>query len=412
MTRDTILHYFYQHFSMHFEVNDTIEELFFNANRIYFPYSGEHFFRSKKPKPTSIQWKIWDNENLPILFDPSTKKEWYTIEEDKLIFNYDLPSMIFYFLSGWQEEHCKTTDKFGRFPYSESIQKEYGLATLPIVNYYFFILQKAIEAFLQHPIPLKQHYQLNITHDIDLINSGWKSEIKKQLLKGQLLEAVKTTCLKITKGKDPLQNVEEIMAFEKTHRIKSTFYFLPTNDYKNGIQNADYSLDEPYIQRVIKQIKEDSDFELGLHTPSTSQLNTNQIIEYTQALGGNIATNRFHYLAFQQKDLAHFEKTDITTDSSLGFAEQIGFRHGTAWPFHPFDFEKNNAMTILEIPLVAMDVSLTNYQYMNLSESKAIEAINALILETKKVSGTLTILWHNDKFDFFKSVLPKIHQKL
>ncbi len=407
MKREIILQYVYQHFAMNFEVNGSIETLFFNSEQLFFPNTGESFFNSKQPKPNVIKWKKWAAENLPLLFDSTTHNEWFELKEGKLIFNYDLPSMIFYFLSGWQEEHCTVTDKFRRFPYSESIQKEQGFVTLPVVNYYFFILQKGFEKLIQQPIPLKQQYRLNITHDIDLVNSGWKSAIKKQLLKGSLWSAVTTAYLKLVKNIDPYQNLKEIIEYEKAKKLNSTFYLIPTNDEHQGIQNADYSLNDSYIQQIINTIREEPGFELGLHTPASIQLNTKRIIEYTQALGGNISSNRFHYLALQQSDLAYFEGTGIITDSSLGFAEHIGFRHGSAWPFHPFNFDTNKAMLILEIPLMVMDATFTNSNYMNLNEKEVYTAIQKITTEVQKVNGTLTVLWHNDKFNFYKSIISK-----
>ncbi len=407
MKREIILKYVYQHFSMNFELNDRIQSVFLNSEHIYFPNTGESFFNSKQPKPNAIQWKKWDEVNLPLLFDSNVEDEWFKVKDRKLIFYYDLPSMIFYFLSGWQEEHCSVVDKFGRFPYAESIQKEHDFVTLPLVNYYFIILQKGIERLIEEPIPLKQQYRLNITHDIDLVHSGWKSSIKKQLLKGNLWKAVTIAYLKLAKNIDPYQNLNEIIQFESVHHLKSTYYFIPTNDTQKGINNADYSLKDPYIQQIIKIISDEPDFELGLHTPVANQLNKKKIIEYTQALGRNITANRFHYLALKQSDLAHFEGTGIITDSSLGFAEHIGFRHGSAWPFHPFDFEKNASMTILEIPLVVMDVSLTNPQYMNLKNDEAVKFINEIKSATIKVNGIFTVLWHNNQFDFFKTTINK-----
>lgn len=402
MDRSTIIEYVNLHFSKYFELED--KPFCLKNLSIKFPDSGAEFFKTKQPKPATIQWKHWEEENLPLLFDTDTSKEWFELKDSQLVFNYDLPSLIFYFLSGWQEEHCKITDKFGRFPYAESIQKEHDFVMSPVVNYYFFILQKGIETFTQHPLTLKQQFNINMTHDIDLINSGWKSAIKKAVLKGHLFQAF-TILIKKIKGIDPFQNLEEIMQLEKEQGLKSTFYILPKNDNQKGIQNADYDINQPYIQKIIAKINADADFKLGLHTPALETLNPETLNKCIQAVGSNVTTNRFHYLAVQQRDLKHFKHTSITTDSSLGFAEHSGFRHGSAWPFHPFDFEATKAMSLIEIPLVAMDVSLTNEKYMNLTEQEAMLLLQKLTTEVKKVHGTLTLLWHNDKLEFLKKIM-------
>lgn len=394
MDRAIILSYVYKHLTIYYDIS----ELELNNLEINYSESGNPFFSTTKPHPENIHWKKHNEINLPLLFEQENEKDWFSIGQQSITFHYDLPSMIFYFMSGWQEEHCKIFDQYNRFPYSESIQKKLRIETSPIVCYYFSILQQGLSTILKREVLLKEKFNINITHDIDVLNSGWKAPIVTELKAFHFLKATTLLLNKVFKGKTTNQNIEEIIQFEQSKGLTSTFYFLPTNDIQKGIKNADYSLNEPYVKDVISLIKKSPGFKLGLHTPSINHLDTEKINQFNDQLGGEITTNRFHYLACRQKDLAIFENTSITEDSSLGFAENIGFRHSIAWPFHPFNFVTNIKMNVLEYPLNVMDVTLTNPQYMNLNNEEIEIHINKILKDTKHVNGTLSFLIHNNSF--------------
>ena len=196
-----------------------------------------------------------------------------------------------------------------------------------------------------------------------------------------------------------LQHVnEKIISHHKEYNNTATFYFLPSHDSYNGIKNADYSINDPYIRKIISLVEVEENFKIGLHTPSCKSISPKTINDFINKISPYIDTNRYHYLAFQQSDLIKFEDTKITSDSSLGFAEHIGFRHSMAWPFHPFNFKSKSAINILEIPLNVMDVTFINKQYMGIDYKSALKEIQNLKNEIEKVNGTLTILWHNNLF--------------
>lgn len=404
MDRAIILSYVYKHFSIYYDIS----ELELNNLQIKFPDSGKNFFSTTAAHPKHIHWKKKAEIDLPLLFEKENEKDWYTINQQSITFNYDLPSMIFYFMSGWQEEHCLNFDQYNRFPYSESIQKELNIVMTPVVNHYLNILQKGISTLLKRDLVIKEKFNINITHDVDVLNSGWRAPIIGELKALNLYEVSKLLFNKLVKGTTANQNIEEIIKFEQSIGLASTFYFIPTNDTKKGIKNADYSLEEPYVKEMTSLIKKTPEFRLGLHTPSISNLTEKNINQFNNQLGGNITTNRFHYLACQQKDLTIFENTTITEDSSLGFAEHIGFRHSIAWPFHPFNFDTQSAMRIKEVPLVIMDVSLINKQYMNIEINDIEIQLKTLLKITKSINGTITFLIHNN---YFKTpVIRKIYK--
>ena len=91
-------------------------------------------------------------------------------------------------------------------------------------------------------------------------------------------------------------------------------------------------------------------------------------------------------------------------DSSVGFAEQIGFKAGTCIPYQPWLFPLNRQADLIEIPLLVMDRTLL--AYMGLSKGQAIHAVSQLVDRCRMVGGVFTILWHNDAFlnPFYRDV--------
>ena len=80
----------------------------------------------------------------------------------------------------------------------------------------------------------------------------------------------------------------------------------------------------------------------------------------------------------------------------MGYADVAGFRCGVCYPFPLFDFNNRQQLDVIEQPLIAMDVSLQ--QYEKLSPSQCIQRIESLKLEIKKYKGDFVFLWHNSSF--------------
>jgi len=357
-------------------------------------------------------------EDLPVLFPNSSKINFYIIENNKLIFHHDILKSCFFLLSGYQEYQSGESDQFGRFKYSESVQKKLGFITKPLVNYYFGIIIRGINEFLKTK-GLKVEKKLFfdkfaffLTHDIDYIDYftfnrllykfkevtgfvksyySFKTNIK------HILETL-IELLKFNKKKNPSWSFKYLRTIEKEHGYRSAFYFLH-KDLKH--QDSKYLFSEERVKGIFKFLI-DENCEIGIHGNVRSVENKDAAKHFlkkiNQELPFNISGIRQHRLLYKlPKTALIHEELGIKYDSTLCFAEHEGFRNSFCLPFKLYDFENDRMINVWQIPLNVMDVTLFHYRNLNLSEAKT--AIKTLISEVKKFNGVFTLLWHNDFFD-------------
>jgi hypothetical protein len=107
-----------------------------------------------------------------------------------------------------------------------------------------------------------------------------------------------------------------------------------------------------------------------------------------KALGGSQ-----HFLRWCPDTWVHWESCGLAYDSTVGYADRIGFRAGTCLPYRPWLFSLNREARLIEIPLIVMDKTLTHY--MGLTPGRGLEEILRCVARCRSVGGVFTLLWHN-----------------
>ena len=79
---------------------------------------------------------------------------------------------------------------------------------------------------------------------------------------------------------------------------------------------------------------------------------------------------------------------------SMGFAEHVGFRSGTARSHNWFDLLSNQSTDLIIHPFAYMDGTLR--EYMNLSQDESKTMIRQLFDEVKRYGGDFIFIWHNE----------------
>ncbi len=387
--------------SSEFDINYGIN----NSSRIQIRKGEISYFKGNKPLDlNTITRKEWNKTDIPFLFHSESAENILSVAEGRVVINYDIIASSFYYLSNWQEYVSQEKDKYGRFPFSQSIQYKLKTADIPVVNYYFDILKSAIE--IGYNIKLNQNLwkgrnlAVCVTHDVDLCESAWIQGSYREIRRGNFLSPFKLLARKIFND-DEWFNFREIIETEHKYDINSTFFFLADDRVKDGIPNADYKITKPEFKKIFDLI-EGNGSEIAIHGSIGTYQDADLLKSEMKKIGRNITGNRFHYLLYDSLNTPEIlSGSGLKYDSSLYFAEAVGFRNSFCLPFYLFDIKNFYTTDIIEIPLTVMDTSFEE-RYMGLNHEDALTAMYGLVEKVEKFNGCFTLLWHNTCFSEYK----------
>jgi len=104
-----------------------------------------------------------------------------------------------------------------------------------------------------------------------------------------------------------------------------------------------------------------------------------------------------HFLRWRHPTTLYgWEKASFDYDSTLGYADHAGFRCGTCFEYPAFDPLSDKELNVHIRPLVAMDVTISNYMGLGFG-SDAYDKLTELKKACQAVDGTFTLLWHNNQ---------------
>jgi len=372
-------------------------------------------------------------DNVPVLFPLGDSTNYCHIEDGNVIFSDDLLKSAFYLLSGYQEHQSKEKDKYGRYPYSSSIQERLNIVGKPVVNYYFREIINGINVYCNsHNIPFTEKrafvpFGFLLTHDIDRIDKykwsyiGYKIKELIGLVTRQkswfrtlfLFLRALAGSVKLLKNNNPYWSFEYIINLNKKFGFHSTYFFLSRNQ---KYVDADFDLDDKRLLKLYNKLLERGD-EIGVHGTVASSYSEDKAVEdkniMEEILGKKVNGIRQHRLCYESPVTSVIQdKLGYIYDTTLGFAERIGFRNSYCLPFKLYNFEKEEMFNQWHIPLNVMDITLFAYQNYNIFAAE--KAIKAIVEEVRKFNGVFTLLWHNlfldeDEFkgirDFYYRVL-------
>ena len=303
--------------------------------------------------------------------------------------NADYIGTCFYMINSLQEYAHQEVDQLGRFKYDHSYQAKFSCVEENLVLQYF---QEIALVLFKQKIPLKRSDFL-LSHDIDFLNSGWKSALKKAVKQFDLPAIFKISLDKL-KGKDTQQNLEEILNLEIDYNVWSIFFFL-TKKGKTSvkhIQNSDYKIASDYVQKCMQKISASQHHKIGIHKAISSSSFEEENCDL------NATHNRYHYLAFSiPQDFEKLSKSKIECDHSLGFSEKIGFRNSYGLAYKPFNPIEGVYYNFWEFPVTIMDSSLHYYMGKTSLEDKHNYIQN--FAYKHRYSCHISVLWHNNFFE-------------
>jgi hypothetical protein len=188
--------------------------------------------------------------------------------------------------------------------------------------------------------------------------------------------------------------------------LKSAFYYIPQQTHPE-LDPADY-LEYPHVMAQWKMILARS-HEIGVHpgyeTCQSSEaiaVAANRIRQALNKLGydDDMIGGRQHFLRWSTPETSRYwEKAGLSYDSTLGYADQPGFRCGVCYEYPLYDVVERRPLNLRERPLIVMDCTVVDDQYMGLGlGQEAYDKIVFLKETCRKYNGDVTILWHNQRF--------------
>ncbi|MCW8932671.1 MAG: polysaccharide deacetylase family protein [Gammaproteobacteria bacterium] len=341
------------------------------------------------------------------------------IEPKNIKLNLDIFGSVFYMLTCYEEAVKLDRDQHDRFPAHASLAYQEGFLLRPLVNEYLEILWSSIKLLWINLERKKRTPQTFVSCDVDSPYTCWASNNASTLKKiagdifkrKSLLEAVKTIKLRVAHifgdfNADPFYTFDWMMNVNDKVGRKIAFYFI--TNHTDKVMDGCYNLDENIIKRLIVNIKSRG-HEVGLHASYNTYLSLEKTKEEIKLLRAFFKKNginqnsigvRQHYLRWKKNYTdRNLSDAGVIYDTTLGFAEHIGFRCGTCYEFLLYDLIDHKTLKIYERPLIIMECSLMGKQYMNLTnKDEILLAIQNLKSICHHYQGNFTLLWHNSSF--------------
>lgn len=321
-----------------------------------------------------------------------------TVETAEIACRADVLTPTLWTLSRAEELAAPALDEHSRFRAADAVLFRSGFGDRPVIDEYGLALEQALAKILPSWKPAPRNFRFMLTHDIDL--TGLPRTVRStlgHLLKRRLPRAFARDTMSYLGVGIPayLEGVVRIADISRRRGLKSTFFWQASrrSDWDSG-----YDPGHPLIRKVIENLVADG-FEQGIHPGYYSFDSFEKLTEELARLRGVVGNEpiggRQHWLRWQPRTWLAWEQAGLCYDSSVGFAERVGFRAGTCVPYHPWLIDDDRESPLLEIPLIVMDGTLHCDWGMRLPEKEAFEILRALVTRCRAVGGVFSLLWHN-----------------
>lgn len=377
---------------------------------------GSSYFRTRTPyDPRRVTWITWGGAKLPILFSEATTQQnvLTTLPSGAIQINHDVVASAFYFLACWQELILKARDQWDRFPFQGSLQQKLDIVQRPVVMEYLQVLHEALNTLCERDqkqpisIPLwpdGKKFAVCLTHDVHTLKRWSMASVRAEVRRcaglvlkhkqpGRGLSRFAHSTLSVIKRENPVAP-HLWLEQEKRYGYSSSFYFMTGGS--SSFDPPHYWNDKASFKHAIDAIEQRGG-EVGFHPSFNTYNQLDQMASekalLDQMLSGSVFGCRQHDLRFEHPTTwRHQEAAGLIYNSTLYFAEKIGFRAGWSMPFRPYDPDRDARMRIWELPLTVMDVTLRNYE--RLDPEQGFESICAIIDAVRRVNGLFVMLWH------------------
>jgi hypothetical protein len=308
---------------------------------------------------------------------------------------------VFYLISRYEEYIILKRDNHDRFQAKNSLQYEYGWLKQCICDRWCEDLISFMEEEYKRALSsFKFQTTIVPTFDVDNVRAFewkegvrtwvaiWKDRISKDRDRLELRQRVLNK-----EKKDPYDTFDYIL--DISHRGFDVKMFWLVGDFAKYDRNI--SVNDIRHRSLIKKMS--SQTTLGIHPSYKSNLSgyylEKEIERIELITSERPMISRQHYLKLNlpqtYRQLIHY---GILEDYTMGYADEVGFRAGTARPFYFFDLQKNHTTNLLVHSFAYMDRTLKDY--LNLNKGEAFQIVEELFREINAYGGEYICLWHNE----------------
>lgn len=360
-----------------------------------FNYSERHFEDVVQLVPASL---LFDEEIIVYGIHGGMFEE-----EECMLFNdlIDPLASVFYILSRMEEYTSTIEDEHGRFPAKNSVLHRFGWLEKAICDRWAVAFLKYLAKHELIEFKNKKHkVAICPTFDVDNVYAyQLKTGLRKILSSAK--DIIKRDRNRITErklvlkgnSKDPYDTYDYILSIAN-RGFKINMFWL-VGDYAKYDKNVSFK--DVRHQRLIRKMAQKTI--IGVHPSYKSNsyeyylLNEKERLEVI--LHRLIEHSRQHFLKLKIPiTYPSISTMGIKHDYTMGYAECVGFRAGTARAYKWFDL-KNNAVSDLTIhPFVYMDGTLN--EYLEITPEESMKIIEKLYKEVVKYGGDFMFIWHNE----------------
>jgi hypothetical protein len=357
---------------------------------------------------------------VPVLFGDLAQDRFLVTSSDGMRLSVDLFGGIFFQLTRFEELVASVRDEHDRVPTGSLIAIRDGFPRVALADAYTELLWSALVRLWPELKRQPRRYRVAPTHDVDLplsrlFRSPWfllrttAGDLALRRDPGLAARRI-VTHLGGPAKRDPWRTFPFLMSTSERHGLVSDFYFLVD---RKGPTDGRYDVEDAWVQELMVSIRERG-HDVGFHGGYTTYVDAEATRSDFERLRhaavkagfdpGKRWAGRQHFLLWRNPDTwVAWDVAGIDVDSTMGFAETVGFRSGTSHEHALFDLRARRQLRLRERPLLAMDTSLFLYERASLP--RATDLILEVGRETQRYGGTFTGLWHNN------AVASRRHQR-
>jgi len=386
---------------------------------------AEHWLtQDALPKQPLQTWQVavspvggsLSNSEVPVIYGEALSNGTFCQIDDRGIrLGLDIFGSAFFMLTRYEELVKVETDAHERMPATASLAYQEGFLERPVVNEYVEILWNCLAKLWPHLQRRPRTYQVMLSHDVDhplsVADKPWPAVVRN--VGGDLLHR-RDPFLSIRRlyarslsssGKfdaDPNNTFDFILETSERHGLRSAFYFI--TDHSAGAIDGDYSIEMPWLRRLMRKIHERG-HEIGLHPSyntfrdvAQTKREFDRLLKTTEeeGIGQDEWGGRQHYLRWDASATwQNWADVGLNYDSTMTFADRVGFRCGVCYAFRTFNLRKREPLRLLERPLIVMEATLFERAYMHRSPEDGLAKLLELAATCKAFNGQFTLLWHN-----------------